>query len=165
MVATGRPYVKVLKDYPNWANSNAAAKVEILDLSDPTKKCALLNDLYPPREGSAGGLLEGNPVICGGRNPLMLVPPSFHDCIVFGQYGNNRKLMMKQNRAGFAAVSINSSLLWLLGPDYSTEFISLNEGQSILGPRIPINIGGSCVVKYDDTTIYIIGRYITCIVH
>ena len=147
----------MLKDYPNWANSNAAAKVEILDLSDPTKQCALLNDLNPPREGSAGGLLDGNPVICGGRNPLMLTLPLFHDCIVFGQYGNNRKLMMKQNRAGFAAVSINSSLLWLLGPDDSTEFISLNEGQSMLGPRIPINIGVSCVVKYDDTRIYIIG--------
>ena len=64
---------------------------------------------------------------------------------------------MKQNRRGLAAVSINSSLLWLLGPDDSTEFISLNEGQSMLGPRIPFNIGGSRVVKYDDTRIYIIG--------
>ena len=70
---------------------------------------------------------------------------------------------MKQNRRGLAAVSINSSLLWLLGSDtitdaqFSTEFISLNEGQSMLGPSIPINIGGSCVVKYDDTRIYIIG--------
>ena len=60
MVATGRPYVKVLKDYPNWANSNAAAKVEILDLSDPTKKCALLNDIYPAQYSGAGGLLGKN---------------------------------------------------------------------------------------------------------
>ena len=64
---------------------------------------------------------------------------------------------MKQNRRGLAAVSINSSLLWLLGPDDSTEFISLNEGQSVLGPRMAVKIDGSCVVKYDDTTIYILG--------
>ena len=70
---------------------------------------------------------------------------------------------MKQNRQGLAAVSINSSLLWLLGSDtitdaqFSTEFISLNERQSILGPRMPLKIDGSCVVKYDDTTIYILG--------
>ena len=65
---------------------------------------------------------------------------------------------MKQNRIGLAAVPINSSLLWLLGPDDSTEFISLNEGQSMFGPRIPFNIAGSCVLKYDDTKIYIIGK-------
>ena len=70
---------------------------------------------------------------------------------------------MKQNRRGLAAVSINSSLLWLLGSDtitdaqFSTEFISLNEGQSVIGPRMPLKIDGSCVVKYDDTTIYILG--------
>ena len=157
LVATGRPYVKHPEDYPNWANSSAGAKVEILDLSDPTKKCALLKDLYPPRSISAGGLLAGHPVICGGLNEYDVNGPGLFDCIVFGQYGNNRKLLMKQNRIGLAAVPINSSLLWLLGPDDSTEFISLNEGQSMLGPRIPFNIGGSCVVKYDDTRIYIIG--------
>ena len=81
---------------------------------------------------------------------------------------------MKQNRRGLAAVSINSSLLWLLGSDtitdaqFSTEFISLNEGLSVLGPRMPLKIDGSCVVKYDDTTIYILGtlhRYHCIIEH
>ena len=49
----------------NWANSSAGEKVEILDLSDPTKQCALLNDIYPARYSGAGGLL--------GKNHLLVI--------------------------------------------------------------------------------------------
>ena len=132
-------------------------KVEIVDLSDPTKNCDLLDDI-PPRFGSAGGLLDGNPVICGGVYPSSQL---LGDCIVFGH--RNLVLKMKQKRRYFSAVSLNSSTLWLLGSDHgsaidSTEFISLSDGP-VNGPRLPFKYGHSCVVKYNDNTIYFLGGY------
>ena len=44
----------------DWANSSAGEKVEVLDLSDASKKCALLNDIYPAQYSGAGGLLGKN---------------------------------------------------------------------------------------------------------
>ena len=70
---------------------------------------------------------------------------------------------MKLDRQYFSAVSLNSSMLWLLGSNTgsrqaSTEFISLSQG-SVNGPRMPFKLAYSCVVKYNDTAIYILGGY------
>ena len=138
--------------------SISGRKVEIVDLSDPTKNCYKLDDISY-RYASAGGLLEGHPVICGGVGAL-------RDCIVFGS-SQNVAFEMKQSRRHFSAVSLNSSMLWLLGSDtghtavQSTEFISLRQGKGPLtstdGPYMPFRLGYSCVVKFNDTTIYILG--------
>ena len=68
----------------DWANSSAGEKVEILDLSDPTKKCALLNDIYPARYSGAGGLL--------GKNHLQ-ASLGQHD------FGGRRKTVLGEIRA------------------------------------------------------------------
>ena len=74
--------------------------------------------------------MEGYPVICGGILHQK-------DCIVFGS-SQNVVFEMEENRQFFSAVSLNSSILWLLGSDtgpssvqYSTELISLREGNSL----------------------------------
>ena len=108
--------------------------------------------------------MEGYPVICGGVSAPK-------DCIVFGS-SQNVVFEMEENREFFSAVSLNSSMLWLLGSDagsstvqYSTEFISLREGRqgpvvtSTVGPNMPFTLKYSCVVKYNDTTVYILGGY------
>lgn len=137
IVSTGNP----------WGDKNN--EVEIVDISDPTKNCNLLEEIHPQEAYTdTGGLLGKNPVICR-RN----------ECMVFGT--SIKTIAMKKRRSLFSAVSLNSSMLWLLGSDGrpsddSTEFISLSEG-AIDGPRMPITLSGSCVVKYNDTSIYILG--------
>ena len=105
--------------------------------------------------------MEGYPVICGG-----ISAPK--DCIVFGS-SQNVVFEMEENREFLSAVSLNSSMLWLLGSDtghtavQSTEFISLRQGKgpltSTYGPDMPFTLGYSCVVKFNDTTVYILGGY------
>ena len=108
-----------------WGDKNR--KVEIVDISDPTKNCNLFEDIQPQEvytlEGKAG-LLGKNPVIC-----------RHNECIVFGT--SIKTITMKKPRSLFSAVSLNSSMLWLLGSDGkpsddSTEFISLSEGRDVI---------------------------------
>ena len=110
----------------------SAEEVEIVDLSDPTKNCSLLDDIQPRKTwGYAGGLLGQSPVIC-----------QTDECIVFGT--TQKQTPMTQRRNLYSAVSLNSSTLWLLGKEgghhrrgyyfpggETTEFISLSEGRKI----------------------------------
>ena len=107
-----------------WGDKNR--KVEIVDISDPTKNCNLLEDIQPQEvytlEGKAG-LLGKNPVIC-----------DYSECIVFGT--SQKTIAMNKSRNSCSAVSLNSSMLWFLGSDsregdYSTEFISLSGGRYV----------------------------------
>ena len=118
-------------------SSNQNKMVEIVDLSDPTKNCNLLEDIQP-REAYAGvgGLLGKNPVICDRD-----------ECIVFGT--SPKKIAMKNRRSLYSAVSLNSSMLWLLGSDGrpaddSTEFISLSEGRDVTAIYNNIKERGDC---------------------
>ena len=120
-----------------WGDKNR--KVEIVDISDPTKNCNLLEDIQPQEvytlEGKAG-LLGKNPVIC-----------DFSECIVFGT--SQKTIAMNKSRNSCSAVSLNSSMLWLLGSDsrkedYSTEFISLSEGRDITAIYNVIKDRGDC---------------------
>ena len=127
----GERYSRYLIASSGSPHSDRNKEVEIVDLSDPSKNCILLDDIQPREAyGYAGGLLGKNPVVCGRR-----------ECIVFGT--SQKEIAMTQRRAQFSAVSLNSSTLWLLGKDYgcgprgctpggdSTEFISLSEGRDV----------------------------------
>ena len=116
IVSTGNP----------WGDKNN--EVEIVDISDPTKNCSLLENIHPQEAYTdTGGLLGKNPVIC-----------RHNECIVFGT--SIKTITMKKPRSLFSAVSLNSSMLWLLGSegrrgrpsDDSTEFISLSEGRDVI---------------------------------
>ena len=106
-----------------WGDKNN--QVEIVDISHPTKNCNLLEEIHPQEAYTdTGGLLGKNPVICR-RN----------ECMVFGT--SIKTIAMKKRRSLFSAVSLNSSMLWLLGSDGrpsddSTEFISLSEGRDVI---------------------------------
>ena len=40
-------------------------KTEIIDLANPNRKCNILDDI-PARAGAVGGILQNQPLICGG---------------------------------------------------------------------------------------------------
>ena len=74
----GERYSRYLVVSTGGMGSDNNREVEIVDISDPTKNCNLLEDIQPLEvytlEGKAG-LLGKNPVIC-----------DFSECIVFGTY-------------------------------------------------------------------------------
>ena len=119
----GERYSRYLVVSTGGMGGDENKEVEIVDISDPTKNCNLIEDIQPQEVlGGPGGLLGKNPVICPHRES---------ECIVFGT--PQKTIAMKKRRSLFSAVSLNSSMLWLLGSDGggggdTTEFISLSEG-------------------------------------
>ena len=93
IVATGAP-------------NKLGKKTEIIDLSDPTLHCDLLADISL-RSGSVGGLLGGQPVICGGYisgHPLK-------DCFIINQNDFQRKLYLLDLRAFAASVCLDNNTI------------------------------------------------------
>ena len=142
LVATGYP-------------SSSGVKIEIVDLSDPTKSCILEDISW--RYHSAGGLLGTTPVICGGINGGG-IENYLNDCIF---YGTSQVISMSTKRAYTSSVVLDNNKLWMLGGyGYnrlaSTEFITT--AGAVNGPTLPEAIDRPCVVKFPDNGfIYLIG--------
>ena len=152
MVATG---------YPN------GQKTEVFDFRNPNRKCQLLSE-FPTQWGSFGGLIEKQPIICGGfdgRNVLQ-------DCFLIGKKPNNKKIKMLEKRGDAASVVLETSIgkilrtplnetsIWIVGgysdDSKSTEFIALGQNP-VKGPDMPFEIKRHCMIKFDPLTIFIIG--------
>ena len=152
LVATGDP-------------SDNAVKTEIVDLSDPTKSCLLLEDISWRYRG-VGGLLGTTPVICGGFsgdfNGYYL-----NECLL---YGTTQVITMNSKRYSSSSVTLNTSMLWIMGGYCdgrgcdgnnvfdSTELITTDG--SVIGPTLPESVHSSCAVKFTETgNIYLIGGW------
>lgn len=126
-------------------------KTEIVSLNkqdnnnNNDKSQDILND-FTCRGGAVGGLLRGQPIICGGyKHPLV-----FQDCFFVGQprksdHSQTNNMLFK--RAAASSIVLSPDTLWIVGgydPDYdhlnSTEFVRFDE-KSIpgIGPMPILN--------------------------
>ena len=81
-------------------------KTEIIDLIN--LKYSILDDTSK-RWGAVGGLVKGQPLICGGHDGNSYLK----DCVIFGQL--HRDSTMLEKRRGAACVSLNKTVLWVTG--------------------------------------------------
>ena len=144
LVSTG---VRFRKAFGN----RCVLKTEIVSLNkqdnnnNNDKSQDILND-FTCRGGAVGGLLRGQPIICGGyKHPLV-----FQDCFFVGQpresdHSQTNNMLFK--RAAASSIVLSPDTLWIVGgydPDYdhlnSTEFVRFDE-KSIpgIGPMPIIN--------------------------
>ena len=81
-------------------------KTEIVDLIN--LKYSILDDTSK-RWGAVGGLVKGQPLICGGHDGNSYLK----NCVIFGQSHSDSTLLEK--RRGAACVSLNKTVLWVTG--------------------------------------------------
>ena len=136
---------------PHWI-----VETEIVDVSDPARSCSLEDISH--RLGSVGGLLETAPVICGGMGGG--VGSGFrNDCLL---YGTSKVITMNTKRFESSSVTINSTMIWVLGglnsgneldsSEFITEYGTKN------GPSLPEAVRSSCAVKFIETgDVYLVG--------
>ena len=95
MVATGQPE----KHTPR-------TKIEIIDVSDPTKSCVLDDNMTYPHlnvlDGSTGGILGTTPVICGGYTGYG--DPGYLDTCLL--YGTSRMIKLMNGMVSYCLVDI-----------------------------------------------------------
>ena len=136
-------------------------------LSNPDMKCTgFLNGTFNITYGyaSTGGLIDNIPTICGGfRFGFQPV----QTCFAFGNPNMTMKMLVPRKDA--TSVLINSTTLWVIGGLNlelrgskgaflsSTELVSWTKPSPIKGPTLPSPLYASCSVKYNSTSIYIIG--------
>ena len=139
---------------------------DVIDLANFRLTCTspVFGELELERQFAMGGLINETPILCGGKTSNDDI---FDTCIV---YGHNKTLIkMKAARSGAASVILNDTTLWIMGGNTgsikrfgfrrlrSTELITLDGATSIKVPALPKELSYSCAVKYNESTIYLIG--------
>ena len=136
--------------------------LEIIDLINTELKSdfVILNGNSASIVGtdSAGGILQNQPVFCGGLDNA-----TWNDTSNINIIGKpNHGLKMMHPRSLMSSVVLNKSKLWITGgiqrrsSTNSTEIISLDQ-PPVPGPDLPFTVYGHSMVLVDSTTIYLIG--------
>ena len=141
-------------------NRGWAQHTEVIDLTNSSLKYDLLPDVSE-RFGSVGGLLLGQPLICGGYN--CYENEYFQDCIKLGQSETKHDFLLEK-RCGAASVVLDQKTLWITGGEdgdkdlLTTEFISLHHSP-LKGPDLPFTIERHGLVYFNEKSIYMIGGF------
>ena len=89
------------------------------------------------------------------------------DCLLVGKVNQSTvSIKMGEARTYAASIIFNETTLWIVGGEQgwtqhnSTEFITIDSNQGMTqsyGPELPFGISRHCMVKFNSTTIYLIG--------
>ena len=112
--------------------------------------------------GAIGGLLEGEPIICGGFNNAY----TSKNCYEITSKRSDQLVIMSTMRSNAAGVVINGSTFWITGgKDHnanallSSEFIQWNG--TMPGPKLPNPLVGHTMVIINNDLTMVIGGGIT----
>ena len=137
---------------------------EIVTLNNSQNQNCKLKENYSPHSRGATnayGVLEGVPLICGGRTNQDV----YQDCIAIGH--PDLKIQMLEKRDWTSGIILNypGKTLWITGGlskrnagkgHSSSEFIYLNKPAE-KGSDLPFEIHKHCMIRYNDSAIFIIG--------
>ena len=135
----------------------------MFDPSNPDMKCTKFpKDQIDIRFASTGDLIDNIPTICGGHLFIAKGDKKYpKTCSALGN--PNMTMEMLESRTYASSVLLNSTTLWVMGGYNewdivlnSTEFVTW-EKSPIKGPTLPSPLHAPCSVKYNSTSIYIIG--------
>ena len=165
LISTGTPYDQgkhsEIIDLSNFKDFNCS---EFADVPWKFQWCTMVyadwinkytnttTNKITPRSESVGGLIQGEPIICGGldNNGNIL-----NDCIVIGN-PNFKKINMLEKRSAASGVVLNETLWivggWNGGQLSSTELITICGSKKYClenrqGPDLPFTITHHCMIQ------------------
>ena len=115
------------------------------------------------RNGAVGAMFGNAPIICGGKDSRYW--NYFDSCISFKNSQWSLSHSMNKKRWYPAGVQINSTTVWILGGEFSwnyldsTEFIVQGQSKAIPGPKLPYAAFALCAVKLSEQEIFVIGGF------
>ena len=132
------------------------ANSEVQDLMDNTLSCQNLAPFAKMTKYATGGLVDGVPLICGGRYS------GFYDeCYSITKSLTSFVTTMTSKRA-YAASLVLEKGLWMMGgydgSSYlsSSEYVQISSGSSS-GPNLPYAVGNHAVVAWSSTYFMLTG--------
>ena len=143
-------------------SGEAGRRMEVVDMQDPTFKCSKTNfpiNVY----GASGGQIDDTILVCGGD-----AGGYSSACYSLEENGNwkydgNASLNTARNYAATGSVIMNNSLVIAGGYRGSSlssiELASPNTKSRTLDTNLYMNVYGACIVKWNETTVLVIGGY------
>lgn len=158
MVAAGK------SERPRWPEENSNP-LEIIDLINTKLKSDIMidvNTISRRQCGATGGILQNQPVICGGYDNDGHGSDTANVSVMSLIGMPNQCFKLMSDRICASSVVLNESKMWVTGGELyghdkkSTEILSLDR-PSVPGPDLPFTVFYHSMVLVDPTTIYLIG--------
>ena len=157
LVVTGSPY-------------RNGKQSEIIDLEDATFECTLVNQFPVELYFAIGGLVGETPMVCGGSLGSGSKSKACYTLQGNGAWMEDQSAALNRARVNAATgLAVWNNQLVVAGgysPSLSQylqtiELVSPNTRAKTLSFTLPLGLGLSCIVKWDDDTFYVIGGYST----
>ena len=138
---------------------------EAMNLDSKSNMAAMpsFGEIPSMRESTVGGLLGTTPIICGGFDDREIDQDS---CFTYNQQSTQwtKTHTMTTKRYSAGSVQLNATTLWIVGggneDDWtlaSSEFVGVDSSIGKPGPLLPDPLAYSCVVKYSENEVFVIG--------
>ena len=137
---------------------------EVVDIRENSSYCRSLSDYPLQAQYASGGILDGQPLICGGLVGLGESNSATNECYVYNATSLNWDLFANMNhkRYGASGVALDNKRFLIMGGSSQTNASSTSEyifsdGSVEVGPITPyIGLDWHCLVRLDDGKVIII---------
>ena len=140
---------------------------EVVDIGENLSYCRSLPDYPLQAQYASGGVLNGQPLICGGIVGLEESNNATNECYVYNATSLTWALFANMNhkRYGASGVTLDNKRFLIMGGSSQTnanstsEYI-LSDGSVEVGPITPyIGLEWHCLVRLDDGKVIIINQF------
>ena len=138
----------------------------MVDICKNSSYCRSLRDYPLQAQYASGGILNGQPLICGGIVGLEKSKNATNECYVYNSTSLTWTLFANMNhkRYGASGVTLDNKRFLIMGGSSQTnanstsEYI-LSDGSLEVGPITPyIGLKWHCLVRLDDGKVIIINQ-------
>merc|ERR1711976_110095 len=132
------------------ATGAGASASEVIDLEDPSFDCTGVQDFPVNWNHATGGMVEDVPLVC--KESCYTLQPN-------GAWKHEQSLTLTQETsyAAYGSVVINDELVVVQGRDI--QLVSPKTGSRTLSARLPRTLNRPCIVKWNDSTVFVSGGY------
>jgi hypothetical protein len=139
---------------------------EVVDIRENSSYCRSLPDYPLQAQYASGGILNGQPLICGGMVGLEENNNAINECYVYNATSLTWSLFASMNhkRYGASGVTLDNKRFLIMGGSSQTNVNSTSEyiwsdGSVEMGPITPyIDLQWHCLVRLDGGKVIIINQ-------
>ena len=136
---------------------------EVVDIRENSSYCRSLPDYPSQAQYASGGILNGQPLICGGIVGLEESNSATDECYVYNASSLTWVLFANMNhkRYGASGITLHDNRFLIMGgsnANSTSEYI-LSNGSVEAGPNTPYALDWHCLVRLDDGKVIIINQF------
>ena len=136
---------------------------EVVEIRENPSYCRSLPDYPLQVQYASGGILNGQPLICGGIVGLEESNSATDECYVYNATSLTWSLFANMNhkRYGASGITLHDNRFLIMGgsnANGTSEYI-LSNGSVEAGPNTPHGLDWHCLVRLDDGKVIIINQF------